>query len=208
MRSFMNKKNMIILLFVLFIIVFSITTVIVYNKNKKIDMENEIKLSDLEDDKITDECTDEYEALHLEDVTETNSSQVKVSPNCELILSKFYDKCEHTISENVELPQELINMTKDDLEEYFKDWKVEEFSSNKIVLYKRCEGQCDEHFLLKNIDGKIVIFKLNDNGDEDKYQDTDISTEYLTDTDLINMQDGGLQIFGKEQLNKVIEDFE
>lgn len=207
MEVFMNKK-IIILLFVLFIIGFSITTVIVYNRNQNKVIDSEIKLSDVNDEKITDECIDEYEALQLEDVTETNSNQVKVSPNCELILSKFYDKCEHTITENVELPQELINMTKDDLEKHFKDWKVEEFSSNKLVLYKRCEGQCNEHYLLKNIDGKIVIFKLNDNGDEEKYQDTDISTEYLTDTDLINMQDGGLQIFGKEELNKVIEDFE
>ena len=40
------------------------------------------------------------------------------------------------------------------------------------------------------------------------YLKTNISSEYLTETDLINMEDDGLEIYGKEELNKIIEDFE
>ena len=55
--------------------------------------------------------------------------------------------------------------------------------------------------------GKVVIYLVSQEGRESLYEKTNISSEYLTETDLINMQDG-LEIYGKEELNKVIEDFE
>lgn len=203
----MKKKYIIILLILAFCIGLIISSVII-NKTKSENIESQMKTSNVDDEKISDECTDEYEAMQLEQIQETTSSEVKISPNCELVLNKFYLQCEHTISENVELPQELINMTEDDLQAYFDDWEVFEFSSNKVVLYKTFEGQCNEHYLLKNIDGRIVVFKVKDNGETELYQQTDISTEYLPETDLINMQNGGLEIFTTQELNKVIEDFE
>ena len=203
----MKKKYIIILLILAFCIGLIISSVII-NKTKSENIKSQMKTSNVDDEKISDECTDEYEAMQLEQIQETTSSEVKISPNCELVLNKFYLQCEHTISENVELPQELINMTEDDLQAYFDDWEVFEFSSNKVVLYKTFEGQCNEHYLLKNIDGKIVVFKVKDNGETELYQQTDISTEYLPETDLINMQNGGLEIFTTQELNKVIEDFE
>ncbi len=203
----MKKKYIIILLILAFCIGLIISSVII-NNTKSENIESQMKTSNVDDEKISDECTDEYEAMQLEQIQETTSSEVKISPNCELVLNKFYLQCEHTISENVELPQELINMTEDDLQAYFDDWEVFEFSSNKVVLYKTFEGQCNEHYLLKNIDGKIVVFKVKDNGETELYQQTDISTEYLPETDLINMQNGGLEIFTTQELNKVIEDFE
>ena len=48
---------------------------------------------------------------------------------------------------------------------------------------------------------------VNSDGTESIYEKTNISSEYLTQTDLINMQDG-LEIYGQEELNQIIEDFE
>ena len=56
-------------------------------------------------------------------------------------------------------------------------------------------------------DGKVVVYKENNDGSETFYEKTNISSEYLTEADLLNMQDG-LEIYGKEELNQVIEDFE
>ena len=77
----------------------------------------------------------------------------------------------------------------------------------KITLYKEFDDVCGEHFKLKVEDGKIVVYKENNNGSETLYEKTNISSEYLTEADLLNMQDG-LEIYGKEELNQVIEDFE
>ena len=41
------------------------------------------------------------------------------------------------------------------------------------------------------------------------YENTEISTEFLPEPDLIQMQsEDGIQLYGMEELNKVLEDFE
>ena len=87
------------------------------------------------------------------------------------------------------------------------DWEVIGFEKGKLTLYKEYKDFCGEHFKLKIEDGKVVIYIINNDGTEGLYEKTNISSEYLTETDLINMQDG-LEIYGKEELNQIIEDFE
>ena len=92
----------------------------------------------------------------------------------------------------MELPQELVNMTKEEVQEQYPDWEVIGFEQGKITLYKEFDDVCGEHFKLRVEDGKVVVYIVNNDG---------------TETDLINMQDG-LEIYGKEELNQIIEDFE
>ena len=156
-------------------------------------------------EKIEDECTEEYE--QMKNATAVSATEEKVSANAQLILKKYYQKCEHTINEYVELPKELINMTEKEIQEEFPDWEVIGFEKGKVTLYKEFNDVCGEHFKLKVEDGKIVVYIGNNDGTENVYEKTNISSEYLTETDLINMQDG-LEIYGKEELNQIIEDFE
>ncbi len=60
---------------------------------------------------------------------------------------------------------------------------------------------------MKDKEGKVVIYKLLEDGTENEYEVTDISTEYITDTDKINMKNG-IKVNGKQELNQLIEDFE
>ena len=98
-------------------------------------------------------------------------------------------------------------MTKEEVQNQYSDWEVIGFEANKITLYKEFEDDCGEHFKLKVENGKVTVYIINKDGTESVYEKTNISSEYLTETDLINMQDG-LEIYGKEELNKIIEDFE
>lgn len=154
---------------------------------------------------IEDECTEEY--VKIQNTTTVVSKEEKLSANAILILKKYYKKCEHTINEYVELPQELVNMTEKETQAEYPDWEVIGFEAGKLILYKEFEDVCGEHFKLKVEDGKVVIYIVNNDGTESIYEKTNISSEYLTETDLINMQDG-LEIYGKEELNQIIEDFE
>ena len=160
-------------------------------------------------EKIEDECTEEYkeEQMANQNTTEVSSTEEKVAANAILILKKYYTKCDHTINEYVELPKELVNLTKEQVQEKYSDWEVIGFEKGKITLYKEFDDVCGEHFKLKIEDGKVVVYTVNNEGTETLYEKTNISSEYLTETDLINMQDG-LEIYGKEELNQVIEDFE
>lgn len=168
--------------------------------------EQEDIITKVSDEKIEDDCTDEYQEIQ-EEMLQANSTEEKISPNCFITMKKTYNKCGHTTSEYISIPKELVNKTKEDLEEKYAGWTIDKFSDTQIVISKKEEGECGEHYIVKDKDGKVVIYKLLEDGTENEYEVTDISTEYITDTDKINMKNG-IKVNGKQELNQLIEDFE
>lgn len=198
----MNNKTIMIIIAILLIISTIYTIYAIFSDEGSYEEEKtNTKISEV----IEDECTEEY--LEQEDIENVSSSEEKVSANAILILKKYYTKCEHTLNEYVELPKELVNMTEEEVKEQYSDWELIGFAPEQIILYKEFDDVCGEHFKLRVEDGKISVYIVNSDGTESLYEKTDISSEYLTETDLINMENG-LEIYGKEELNKIIEDFE
>ena len=190
------------IVFFIILVISSVCFVMNINKKNNVKPESKVYTSEV----IKDECTDEYE-VEQQNVSTVYSTEEKVATNAILILKKYYSKCEHTINEYVELPQEIVNMTKEQVQAHYPDWEVIGFESGKVTLYREFDDVCGEHFKLKIEDGKVVVYIVNVDGGESVYEKTNISSEYLTETDLINMQNG-LEVYGKEELNQIIEDFE
>ena len=203
----MKNTGKIIIISVILAICAGMATYFIVRQNKK--SETIPETNTYISEKIEDECTEEYkeEQMANQNTAEVSSTEEKVAANAILILKKYYTKCDHTINEYVELPKELVNLTKEQVQEKYSDWEVIGFEKGKITLYKEFDDVCGEHFKLKIEDGKVVVYTVNNDGTETLYEKTNISSEYLTETDLLNMQDG-LEIYGKEELNQVIEDFE
>ena len=203
----MKNTGKIIIISVVLAICAGMATYFIVRQNKK--SETIPETNTYISEKIEDECTEEYkeEQMANQNTTEVSSTEEKVAANAILILKKYYTKCDHTINEYVELPKELVNLTKEQVQEKYSDWEVIGFEKGKITLYKEFDDVCGEHFKLKIEDGKVVVYTVNNDGTETLYEKTNISSEYLTETDLLNMQNG-LEIYGKEELNQVIEDFE
>ena len=200
----MNNKTMMIIVAVLLAMSTIYSIYAIFSSDEEVEEENNNNtyISEL----VEDECTEEYKE-EQQNSTTVSTSEEKVSANSQLILKKYYTKCEHTLNEYVEMPEELVNMTEEEVINQYPDWEVIGFEPNKVTLYKEFDDVCGEHFKLRVEDGKVVIYLVNQDGTESIYEKTEISSEYLTETDLINMQDG-LEIFGREELNKIIEDFE
>ena len=203
------KKSWLIILVLAIIVIGIITGVYIYNRNKKIGkniVDNEMNIVS---ETITDECTEEYgkleEQAKLE--IETNSSEEKISPNCLITLKRYYDECQHTINEYLDIPKDLVNGTESDLQKEYPNWEIQKYSNNEIILYKEFNSNCGQHFVLRDVDGKINIYKINENNEEELYEKTEISVEYLTETDRIEIQNG-IRVNGIEELNQLIEDFE
>lgn len=199
----MNRK---IIISLIFIVCISIITTIIVVANQKEDKERISESNTYMSEIVEDECTEEYVEMTPK-VTTVSSAEEKVAANAILMLKKYYKKCDHTINEYVEIPQEIVNMNKEQVQMQYPDWEIIGFEKGKVILYKEFDDVCGEHFKLKIEDGKIIIYIINRDGTESVYEKTNISSEYLTETDLINMQDG-LEVYGKEELNQIIEDFE
>ena len=196
------RKQYIIAICIIAFFTSLIITMNIVKENKLQNTKKEVKISE----KIEDECTEEYtKETKIEEVVATKE---KVSANSQLILKKYFKQCDHTINEYVEMPQELVTLTKEEVQNKYNDWKVIGFEPNKVTLYKEFDDMCGEHFKLRVEEGKIVIYQLDKEGNESIYEKTNISSEYLTKTDLISIENGGLDVYGKEELNKIIEDFE
>lgn len=195
-------KFKIIIISILTIGLVILTTAVVY-QNIKYD-----KLAK-EEEKVTDECIyeeNQIENNEVEDV-KVSSAETRVSPNAELVIKTYYKACGHTTQETKTIPNDMVNKDQEEIESLYPDYKLESFANNKIVLDKEEEGQCNEHYLVKDENGNIVIYKILSDGTEEIYQNTGISTEYLPETDRINLRDG-VKVYGKENLNSMIEDFE
>lgn len=201
------KKVWIIGLIIAIIIIGIILGIFIYNKNVNNNKQSSIVKNEINivSEKVTDECTEEYQNIEKE--IETDSQEEKISPNCLLTLKKYYEECNHTINEYVDIPQDLVNGTEEDLKNEYPYWQVEKYSSNDIILYKEFNSNCGQHFVLREDNGKITVYKINENNEEEVYENTEISVEYLSETDKIKISEG-IRVNGIEELNQLLEDFE
>ena len=154
-----------------------------------------------------DKNKEDKKAFEYTKIQETISEEEKVGPNSRLVLKTYYTKCSHTKTEQQDIPKELINLTKNELQLQYKQWKIERFSKDEIILKKNLEEYCEEHYVLRNKDGYINVYSIDENGNEKKYLSTEISTLYLPETDQINLEKG-IYIYGKEKLIEILQDFE
>ena len=150
------------------------------NKPQNNIQSNEIKLNE-----ITNEQTN---SIANEITIQTTQNEEKVTPNTDLVLKKYYKECNHTINEYVEMPAEMINLTKEEIQKEYEDWEIKEFSVQKVILQKEETGNCNQHYVIKEKDGIIAIYKINKDGEEILKEETAISTQYLSQTDLLKIQ--------------------
>lgn len=140
-------------------------------------------------------------------VVDTSFSDITVSPNAEVVLTQKYEKCGHTKETKEMVPREVVNLNKEKVAQYYEGWNIDKFSANELAVSRNNTGICDEHYILRESDGYISISCKNDIGEYIFKGLTDIPVQYLPENDLEKLQNG-IEIVGKENLNKFLEDFE
>lgn len=198
------KKYTIIAIVTVGIILGFLTGIYLYKINQ-INNDNQEEIAEL----IEDECTaiGELDDEGFEEFVKTNSEQEKTSPNCAITLKVYHEACQHLIETRQTIEEADVNMTEEELKERFSDWEVQKFTTAEIVLYKEVAEFCNEHYLLKDEDGYITIYKLDENDNAEFFDTTEISTDYLPAEDLEQIKNG-IKVYTEKELNKTLEDFE
>lgn len=137
----------------------------------------------------------------------TENQEEKISPNAKVIITHFYKKCGHEIITEKEVDKEIVNLNKKELEELYEDYEIENFSELQISLYKEEEGFCDEHYYIGEDRGMICIYKLNQDGEEELYESTNILIDYFPEEEKKEIKEKK-EIIGKEELYSILENFE
>lgn len=155
----------------------------------------------------------ESNVILAEDVDEdketldTSNSEVIVSPNAEVVITQLYKRCGHTIVKRELAPREIVNLNLEKVQEFYDGWNIDEFTANEIKISRTTQGICDEHYIISESDGYVSISCKNSSGEYIFKGLTDISVQYLPEEDLQKLKNG-IEIIGRDNLNKFLEDFE
>ena len=198
------KKYTVITIIALGIILGFLTGLYLYKINQIEYNEKEIIAEAIEDDSA---AIAELGNEELSSLVTTNSKETKTSPNCVVKLKVYYKVCNHIIETRKNIEDTQVNLTEEELKQKFSNWEIQRFTPNEIVLYKEVNEFCGEHFLLKEEDGYIAIYKLDQNENEQFLQTTEIPTDYLAEEDLSQIR-SGIKVYTQKELNKTLEDFE
>ncbi len=141
------------------------------------------------------------------DISVSSIEQEKISPNAVLILKKHYEECDHTIKEYAKIPEEYVNLNEEELAKKQEGWRIEQFSKDEVTLIKDINNICNEHYVLRQKDGIIAVYQIHEDNTETLKEETGIAVEYLTDIDKLRLEEG-IRIYGEEELNSTLEDYE
>ena len=141
------------------------------------------------------------------EIVSTSSTEERISPNCTIVEKEYYKDCDHIIRNETQVEDNLINYTKEELAKKYNGWNIEEFTSNRVTVYKEQEGFCPEHYVIRAHNGVLSIYTIDKDGIETLERETEIQTMYLPQEDIEKFEQG-MQVVGNSQLLDLLEDFE
>lgn len=140
------------------------------------------------------------------DSKEAIAQDEKVSPYAKMTIEKKFSKCGHTTVNVLDVPKELVNLSKEEIGERYSGWEIKDFSVEGFTLYRVIEANCDDHYVLKEEDGYLAVYSDVTENIRNLVEKTDILIETLREEDKNDLE-SGIKIYGKNELSSLIEDF-
>lgn len=132
-------------------------------------------------------------------VVEVVMSEVKITPYTQLVIKKKFTKCGHDSINAMTVPLELINFTKEELQEKYTGWNIEEFSEEQVVLSRNIESNCENHFVIKNKDEDVFVYKELTEDKINFIEEIDVNLDLLSEEDREALEEG-IRLYGQEEV--------
>lgn len=165
----------------------------------------------LNDNKIEKATMDQMNNFNLNNknsILETANTDIKTTPNTVLVFETFFPKCGHSKITQKKIEKEDVNKTKTEIEKKYNEWKIKKYEENKIYFYKENNDEnCGEHLELKEKDGFIWIYSIDENNREIEKKSTGVSTQYLTEDDKSLLREG-IKVIGETEMLQRLSDYE
>mgnify|MGYP004628343039 CR=1 FL=1 len=87
----------------------------------------------------------------------------------------------------------------------WEDYRI--YEESKIKESSSVYEKNQKHYLLRKEENIINVYYIDESDNEILYRKTNISTDYLEKDDVEKLENG-IDVYGEENLNKVIEDYE
>lgn len=106
------------------------------------------------------------------------------------------------IQNTTQLSEDFVD---DDCISEWEDYRI--YEESKIKESSSVYEKDLKHYLLKKEENIINVYYIDESENEILYRKTNISTDYLEKDDVEKLENG-IDVYGEENLNKVIEDYE
>ena len=116
-------------------------------------------------------------------------------------------KCGHTIKTSINADKSMINLNQQEFEKKYPEYDVKSFSKEEIGLEKRIDGICNNHYKISLGEDFVEVFRINQQQESELYLVTNISRDYLAQSDIDKLSKG-IEVYGSENINSKLEDYE
>ncbi len=152
----------------------------------------------------------EKEGNEKEEAEDNQISTTIVTENTEIVFDTYYNQTGEINRNSIKVPTPIIGMTlsefRDYIESNYSDWRIKNISTKSVVLYKEKNSLMPNTYLIKNNEGYITIYKVNDDGEIEIFDETDISVNNLPNTDRTKLNKG-IYVKTLEEVESLIEDY-
>ncbi|MTI47800.1 BofC C-terminal domain-containing protein [Sporosalibacterium faouarense] len=134
-----------------------------------------------------------------------------ISPNTTIEYVIYYLKCGDKVTKIGRPSNDIVNMNKEGfvalINRSHSNWRVVSFSTEKVVIEIDKDQLCPNHFVIGVEDGKIAIYKINEDGDkvlEKVLENAPISMLKATDQQKLKE---GIIVNSEEEISDILENF-
>ncbi len=128
-----------------------------------------------------------------------------IRPGAKLIMEKRFTGCGHVSRKQTYVPNDMINLTEQQIKTAYKNWSIKSFSPEEITLYQEVNTKCPNHFILKEKDGLVAVYYQTPVNGINLKEVTPILVENLRMQDKERLK-AGIKIESQQDLAQVLED--
>ncbi|MDR0999651.1 MAG: BofC C-terminal domain-containing protein [Clostridiales bacterium] len=132
---------------------------------------------------------------------------LRIHPGSKIVYEYYYQSGNRIESSTETPPYFLMNLTREDIERYFFDWEIIEFTVNQLVLRKNIPGGYDEYYLLGIKDDYVAVFFQTKAGESVLQEVTKMPVGSLSYDERQRLREG-VKIGGKSELAAALEDYD
>jgi len=164
-----------------------------------------------EEERIADERAQVNKAGALSDSFEplaTVKQPQTTSQETTFIFERMYKLCGHNSITYRSAMAEEVGLSREQIESVHSSWAIKEFSPSIVWLYGEVDGYCPNHYIIKEKDGCIAIYRPLENGQGVYlvYQ-TNIDTAFLS-ADVQERMKEGWVVDSLEQVEQLMESWD
>lgn len=202
-----NKKLISIIIGLAFLFAILTTSFLIKLNNNRERSKREIDKKT----KVIEENIKKYEEKEKEKLQTSVIDKNIINKETDIIYKVKYKKCKHEIIKKEKPLEDMIGLDRKEFNNYVKekllDWHLEMFSKEKVSLSSEKDTLCTNHFVVGEKNGKIAIFKIDEQGERVLhriFKDTTISTIREENQKRLKK---GIVVESEEEAIQVLEDF-